>query len=115
MLEDAEKELSNLLKTFCPLSPPILGKHNAVFAATLASSVPATITLPTLQELRSSVAISLQGKGLPYPQNMIPQSYSEEIIGGMKSYVLRAKNFRTVPTLIMFYGGGFFLNSIESQ
>ncbi len=111
--ERTNQELSSLLEIFNPsTSAPMLGKHTANFAASLASDAVIPANLPTIAELRESVAKSLNGKELPYPKNMTPKSYSVEIIGGMRCYILRSKNPQSVPTLVMFYGGGFCLNTM---
>lgn len=117
------RDFHELLETFQPSCRPLLGKYTTDFAAAVSSSSSSSETKeqlikthpPTIQELRDSVSASLQGKGLPYPQGITPQSYSEETVGRMEAHILRAKNPQTIPTVVMFYGGGFCLNTIEAH
>lgn len=100
-----------LLEIYNPDSA-ILAPRTAVFAANLATLTPAAVATPVIGDLRDAVAISQAGKSLPYPQGFTANNYNKENIGGMDCYVLRAQNSESVPTLIMFYGGGFCLNTV---
>lgn len=40
---------------------------------------------------------------------------SEEMIAGMPCYILKTSYSKSVPTLLMFYGGGFCLNTMQAH
>jgi acetyl esterase/lipase len=114
-----EEALRSLTETFNPSDYiPKVGKHTAEFAAELAASSPsgdAPPHVPTIDELRAAVSTSLAGKELPYPKDLSAHSYAEKTVGGLRCYVLSAEKSGNVPTLIMFYGGGFCLNTLSSH
>ncbi len=110
--------LKQLLDTYNPgASVPKLGAHNAAFAAALAivSNDTDNKALPSLEQLRQSVTSSLDGKHLTYPAGMSQQSYKEEEIGGLRCYTLKTKTPETAPTFVMFYGGGFCLDTLAAH
>lgn len=104
-----------LLETYNPGTSE-LAPRTAAFAATLADATPAaassTLSVPTVESLRAAVTVSLADKSLSYPEGLTSHSYTQENIGGMDCTVLRAKHSASVPTLVMFYGGGFCLNTL---
>ena len=111
-------DLSELLNIYTPDPNIVLGQHSADFAAALSASSTATAssnTEITIHEMRASVAESLKGKALSYPNGMTQNSFSEEEIGGLHCYILKNKNPSSVPTLVMFYGGGFCLNTMNAH
>ena len=105
----------HLLKTYNP-DRPVLAPHTAEFAARLAANTSAAVSTTTtkleISAMRAAVAETLAGKELQYPTGFSAESYQKENIGGMDCYVLKAENPASVPTLIMFYGGGFCLNTL---
>ncbi len=107
-------ENQRLLDIYHP-GPPKLAPHNKALALALASVSTAKTDVPTIETLRESVATFLDGKTLTYPNSINSQSYMLESIGDMPCYLLRAKNPVNVPTIIMFYGGGFCLNTLDAH
>ena len=108
--------INHMIATFDPnFSVLKLGKHTAEFAASVSKNAKKTIELPTILELRAAVATTLKDEELTYPYGMAAKSYSKEIIGGMDCYLLRTNDSESVPTLIMFYGGGFCLNTMNAH
>lgn len=107
-----------LLEIYSP-SETRLAPHTAAFAATLATTMPATLSAfastLTVNALRESVTQSLAGKALAYPRGLTKASYIKENIGGVDCYILRAEHPNKVPTLVMFYGGGFCLNTLSAH
>ncbi len=114
-----ESNLSDLLGIYKPNSEPVIGKHTKNFAASLsatsAADVKASSTEPTIKQMRATVAESLEGKTLHYPTGITPESYSESTIGELSCYMLRHENAAEVPTVVMFYGGGFCLNTMKAH
>ncbi|MCD6045735.1 MAG: esterase [Gammaproteobacteria bacterium] len=102
-----------LLEVYNP-DDAVLAPRTAAFAADLAVSTPAAaaVSAPLVGALRDAVTVSLVGKSLPYPKGLTSNTYMKENIGGMDCYVLRAEHSESIPTLIMFYGGGFCLNTL---
>jgi acetyl esterase/lipase len=90
---------------------PQLGKHNAAYAAELAkqSGPPTSLDVKVLRE---ATAAFLEGKGLPYPKGMSAASYQETNIGGMQCFQLKHPNSEAVPTIVMYFAGGFCLESM---
>lgn len=107
-------EDKRLLDIYHPETPK-LAPHNKAFALDLASQISAKTEAQTIETLRESVATFLDGKALAYPDNINPQSYTQESIGNMPCCLLRAKDSTMVPTIVMFYGGGFCLNTLEAH
>jgi acetyl esterase/lipase len=111
-------ETSTLLEVYNP-SETRLAPRTAAFAAKLAETIPAALSASvstlTIDSLRESVAQSLAGKALTYPKGLTEDSYIKENIGDMDCYILRAAHPDKVPTLVMFYGGGFCLNTLSAH
>lgn len=111
-------EARSLLEIYHPTETR-LAPHTAAFAARLAASMPASLSASastlTIDALRESVAQSLAGKALAYPKGLSSNSYFKENVGGMDCYILRAEHPDKVPTLVMFYGGGFCLNTLSAH
>lgn len=93
---------------------PQLGKHNAAYAAELAKKSSPPPTSLDIKILREATAAFLKGKSLPYPKGMSAQSYQEINIGGMQCYQLKHSNPATVPTIVMYFAGGFCLESMNA-
>lgn len=107
-------ENHRLLDIYRP-GPPKLAPHNKALALELASLPNVGTDMPTIKTLRESVATFLAGNTLAYPDNIHPQSYTQETIGNISCYLLRTKDSANVPTIIMFYGGGFCLNTLDAH
>lgn len=92
---------------------PELGKHNAAYAAELAkqSGPPTSLDIKVLRE---ATAAFLKGKGLSYPEGMSAVSYQETHMGGMQCYEFKHSNTEAVPTIVMYFAGGFCLESMEA-
>lgn len=93
---------------------PELGKHNAAYAAKLAkhSGPPTSLDITVLRE---ATAAFLEGKCLPYPKGMSAASYQEINIGGMQCFQLKHPNTEAVPTIVMYFAGGFCLESMVAM
>ena len=108
-------DLLELLTTYTPDFNPILGKNTRDFAALLAGSSPTGESgEPDIKAIRLSVAEFLAGKALPYPYPMTSASFVKNEIAGISCYILKHEDAKNVPTLVMFYGGGFCLNTMGS-
>ncbi len=94
--------------------PPKLGKHNAAFAEELAKQSNPPPTSLDIKVLREATAAFLEGKGLPYPKGMSVASYQETNIGGMQCYQFKHLTPATVPTIVMYFAGGFCLESMAA-
>lgn len=115
-IKNTNWDLIELLNIYNPGQKVILGKHTAAFAASLAASnseIPAKKL--SIADLRKAVAASLEGQMLRYPSNLTATSFSENEIGGLRYYLFKHKNAAAVPTLLMFYGGGFCLNTMAAH
>lgn len=113
------QSLKHLLKIYNPPSTPKVGKHTADFIAQLTSAASSSskqsTSKLTVNELRASVAKSLEGQRMPYPTNISSKSYREAMVGDMRCYIYSGRNSGSAPSLVMFYGGGFCLNTLPAH
>lgn len=90
-----------------------LGVHNLRMIADAANTP--TTSVPAIAELRSSVDDALNQNGLRYPEACNASLFQLKQVGALTCSVYQAKVPAQVPTLVMFFGGGFCLNTLAAH
>lgn len=90
-----------------------LGSKNAEHVKQSQNDASGDAALPDVQTLRGGVTEALLEIGMRYPKGFSEASYTKATIGEMDCFVYRAENSAECPTLVMFYGGGFCLNTMN--
>ena len=112
----------NYLTDFYPTtpSPMINGATRTAFKAIFSSSEPVTESSGSapppafdIDEMRAGLKALLEEHMIVYPDGMGPEQYKQVEIGGLQCYVILHKNSLSVPTLVMFPGGGFCFDNRE--
>lgn len=115
------KNLCDLLEIYNPRQHdvPALGKNNQehIHASSSAQTTSSSHedTLFNAIQMRLEVSDALEKGLIPYPETISESSYQLEIIGGLNCHALKNSNATNTPTLVMFFGGGFCLNTIVAH
>lgn len=108
------ENLNELLNTYNLGETVILGKNTQAFSEQLhkSSTKNKTPSLFDIFQMREQVSAALKTGMIPYPDHISEKSYQEMQIGLLTCQVLRCANHKNAPTLVMFFGGGFCLNTL---
>lgn len=109
------ESLGVLLDTYNPgeLDNFKLGKNNREFIASASSVAEAAGDKAfNIHHMRQEVNDALSSGLIPYPDGLSESNYITQSIGSLVCHVLKNENAHTVPTLVIFFGGGFCLNTL---
>lgn len=101
------KNLTCLLDIYAPDDEVLLGSNTKAFAKDIGTNTDDEKCKLNVRKMREEVSEALKFGLVPYPEAFSEISYERLIIGPLECCVLKAARAESVPTLIMFYGGGF--------
>jgi epsilon-lactone hydrolase len=105
--------LNCLLDIYAPGEEVLLGSNTKAFAKDMDTN-DGKYKL-NVKEMREEVSEALKFGSVPYPEAFSETSYESLMVGPLECCVLKAARAKSVPTLVMFYGGGFCLNTLAAH